>query len=108
MSTKKLAISAPVANFAFAAEEPTPGAQSTVFDFEGVLNNGEDVLPGDTITGEVTTCRFGYEFLPTGFVLAPMNLVVVDENTLAGEWAFDDDGDGEPDNSGLITVTRRQ
>lgn len=89
-------------------DEPTPGADSTFFDFRGTLNNGEDVLPGDTITGEVTTCRYGFDSGNNGFVLADMTLVVVDEDNMSGEYEYDEDGDGEPDRFGSFTVTRQQ
>jgi hypothetical protein len=89
-------------------DEPGSNTDATFFDFRGTLNNGEDVLPGDLITGEVNTCRWGFES-GNGFVLADLTLTVVDEDTMSGEWeSADDDGDGEPDFIGSITLTREQ
>ena len=89
-------------------DEPGPNTDSTFFDFSGTLNSGEDVLPGDIITGEVNTCRYGFES-GNGFVLADLTLNVVDENTMSGEWeSADDDGDGEPDFTGSISLIRVQ
>lgn len=65
------------------------------------------MLPGDTITGETSICNYGRES-GNGIALAALTLTVVDENTLSGEWEFDRDGDGEPDASGSIVVTRQQ
>jgi len=91
-------------------EEPAPGAdvQNTFFDFVGTLINGEDFLPGDTITGDVNICRYGYDDGVNGWVLAPFTVTVVDENTLSGEWNYDSDGDGEPEASGSLLLTRQQ
>lgn len=89
------------------SEVPDPGANtdSTFFNFDGTLNNGEDVLPGDIITGETSICLFGDR---SGIVLADLTLTVVDENTMSGDWEIDADGDGELDYAGSIMLTREQ
>lgn len=88
-------------------EDPAPGAntETTFFSFGGTLNNGEDVLPGDIITGKTSICLYGSI---NGIILADLTLTVVDENTMSGEWEADSDGDGETDYSGSATLTREQ
>lgn len=88
-------------------EDPAPGANTATasLDFRGTLNNGEDVLPGDIITGETSICLYGSI---NGIVLAHLTLTVVDENTMSGKWEADSDGDGATDYSGSATLTRVQ
>lgn len=84
-------------------EDPSPGANvfGTFFDFEGMLSAGEDVLPGDTITGETSFCRFGNDDDSDGLDLAAMTLTVIDHDTISGEW-------NTVDLSGSIHLTRQQ
>lgn len=94
-------------------DEPGDNTDSTTVDFGGTLSNGEVVLPGDTITGTspeggIITCRWGYEDGNDGFVFADFTLTVVDENTMSGEYRYDSDGDGEPDATGSLFLTRVQ
>lgn len=89
------------------SEVPAPEANtdSTFFSFSGTLNNGEDVLPGDKITGETSICLYGS---PSGIVLAEITLTVIDEDSISGDWEFDEDGDGEPEYTGSVALTREQ
>jgi hypothetical protein len=93
-------------------EAPAPGAQfdSIMIDFSGELDRGgPEVEPGAIITGEVSTCRFGFAAdagVQNGWEFAPMTLEVVDRNTLSGEWQGDQDGDGEIDGTFPFSVTR--
>lgn len=90
-------------------EEPEPGAntESTFFNFSGVLSSGEEVLPGDLLTGETTICLFGFDGV-RGLQVAEMTLQVIDENTISGEWEYDGDGDPSTILSGSIFLTREQ
>ena len=93
--------------------EPGADVDSTTIDFVGTLTNGEVVLPGDTITGilpdgGIITCRSGFEDGNNGWVFASFNLIVEDENTMSGEYQYDSDGDGEPDATASLLLTRVQ
>ncbi len=90
-------------------ETPAPDAnvQTTTQDFTAVLSGAEDVFPGDTISGEVVTCRWGGA--APGIARVSLELTVQDKNTLTGEFIsdVDYDEDGEIDR-GSITMTRQE
>ena len=84
--------------------EPDANVQTTKDDFTGQLSGSEDVLPGDTITGEIVTCRWGGS--APGIARVRLELKVEDANTLIGEYIsdIDYDEDGEIDRGGITMI----